>query len=272
MSIKNIIAVAIVSYKEGVRQRIIYGAILLAIGVIFFAVLLAGLFMRDIVKVILDFCLAAVNLGGLLVPLFLAVHLLARDLERRTVFTILSRPISRPQYLLGKFCGLAMLTATIMAILSLATVAAISIGRMLYAEHFFASLSWSAVFTSIGVSYLGITVLIAVVVLWSTLTTSSFLATLLTLATYCIGETVADMVRFIASKVPGVTITPMVAKTVTAAMYFFPNLAAFDLKLAAAHGLAIPAADVLFLAAYGIAYCAAVLSLAILIFQRRDLT
>lgn len=272
MRINSMIAVAIMTYKEGVRQRIIYGIVLLAVGVIFFAVLLAGLFMRDIAKVILDFCLSAVNIGGLLVPLFLAVHLLARDFERRTVFTILSRPVSRPQYLLGKFYGLAMLAATIMGILTLATVAAITISKLLYPEPFFASLSWPAVFTAIGVSYLGTTVLIAVVVLWSTVTTSSFLATLLTLATYCIGQTVADMVRFISSKVPGVAITPLVEKTVSAAMYLFPNLAAFDLKLAAAHGLAIPVSDVLFLAAYAVGYTTAVLSLAIFLFQRRDLT
>ncbi len=269
---RSVIAVAIISYKEGLRQRLIYGAVLLAMGVIFFSVLLAGLFMRDIAKITLDFCLAAVNLGGLLVPLFLAVHLLARDIERRTVFTILARPVSRPQYLLGKFSGLAMLSATIMAILTGATVIAMLISQKLYSNVFFTSLSWPSIFVAIGISYLGTVVLIATVVLWSTVTTSSFLATLLAVATYCIGQTVADMVRFIASKVPGVAISPVAAKTVKAAMYVFPNLAAFDLKLAAAHGRAIPLADILFLTAYGVAYTAAVLALATTIFQRRDLT
>ncbi len=269
---RSVIAVAIISYKEGLRQRLIYGAVLLAIGVIFFSILLAGLFMRDIAKITLDFCLAAVNLGGLLVPLFLAVHLLARDLERRTVFAILSKPVSRPQYLLGKFSGLTMLSATIMAILTGATVIAMLISQKLYASIFFTNLSWPSIFIAVGVSYLGMVILIAMVVLWSTVTTSSFLATLLAVATYCIGQTVADMVRFIASKVPGVTITPLVETTVKAAMYIFPNLAAFDLKLAAAHGRAIPLTDILFLVAYCLGYTAAILALATMIFQRRDLT
>ncbi len=270
--IQGTAAVAIISYKEGLRQRLLYGAMLLAVGIIFFSVLLAGLFMRDIAKITLDFCLTAVNLGGLLVPFFLAVHLLARDLERRTVFTILAKPVSRPGYILGKFCGLTLLCATIMAILTGATVIALLISKHLYAAVFFQDLSWPAVFVSVGISFLGIAVFIATVVLWSTVTTSSFLATLLTVATYCVGQTVGDMVHFIASKVPGVTITPVVAQTVKAAMYIFPNLAAFDLKLAAAHGQLAPLADILFLLAYGVAYTAATLALATAIFQRRDLT
>lgn len=269
---KNIIAVAIISFKEGLRQRVLYGILLFAFFMIFASVLFSGLFMRDIAKITLDFCLAAITIGGLLVPFFLAVNLLARDIERRTIFTLLSRAISREQYVLGKFGGLALLTVTIVGILSLGAAGAISASELLYAKHFFQYLNPSALIIAVLLSLLGLFMFTAVVVLWSCITTSSFLVTLLAVATYIIGQTAEDLVRFMAVPPSGVKISPLVQHSVTAALYIFPNLAAFDVKLAAAHGLTIPGREILFLLAYGIGYTTAALCLAIFFFQRRELT
>jgi ABC-type transport system involved in multi-copper enzyme maturation permease subunit len=120
-------------------------------------------------------------------------------------------------------------------------------------------------------SYLGIMMLNALVVLWCSITTSPFLATLLTLATYIIGQSIDDVVRFLALKIPGVDISQSVQVAVDVAQYLFPNLAAFDLKLQAAHGLLIPASDIAFLVVYALAYSAAVLSVSVAAFSRRDL-
>lgn len=264
-------AIGRITFREGIRQRVLYGAVLFAGAIIFFSVLFSGLFMRDIAKITLDLCLSAVNLGGLLVPFFLAIQMLARDLERRTIYSILSRPISRPEYILGKFIGLALLALVLMATLTVATLAAVSLARLLYSPAFFENLSWTSIFLSIFISFLGMLVFIAVVVFWSMVTTSSFLATLLTLATYLIGHSVEDMARFVLSRTPGVEISPVVAWTVQAAQYIFPNLAAFDLKSVAAHGMAIPAVHVASLAAYALAYSGAMLMLAIWVFRKRDL-
>lgn len=264
-------AIGRITFREGIRQRVLYGAVLFAGAIIFFSVLFSGLFMRDIAKITLDLCLSAVNLGGLLVPFFLAIQMLARDLERRTIYSILSRPISRPEYILGKFIGLALLALVLMATLTVATLAAVSLARLLYPPAFFENLSWTSIFLSIFISFLGMLVFIAVVVFWSMVTTSSFLATLLTLATYFIGHSVEDMARFVLSRTPGVEISPVVAWTVQAAQYIFPNLAAFDLKSVAAHGMAIPAVHVASLAAYALAYSGAMLMLAIWVFRKRDL-
>jgi ABC-type transport system involved in multi-copper enzyme maturation permease subunit len=268
---QNILAVAIISFKEGLRQRVLYGILLFALFVMTGSVLLSGLFMRDIAKITIDFCLAAISVGGLLVPFFLAVSLLARDIERRTIFTLLSRSITRGEYILGKFGGLALLTVTIVAILSLSGAGAIWTSRMLYGAHFFASVNMAALLVAVLISLLGLLMFTAVVVLWSCVTTSSFLVTLLVIATYIIGHTMEDLVRFMSSPPPGVEISPVVLKTLTAALYIFPNLAAFDLKLAAAHGLMASGREIVFLLTYGLGYTAAALCLAILFFQRRDL-
>jgi ABC-type transport system involved in multi-copper enzyme maturation permease subunit len=268
---KTILAVVAITYKEGLRNRILYGVMLFALLIMTFAVLISGLFMRDIGKITLDLCLAAVNIGGLLVPFFLAVNLLAKDIERRTVYSILSRAVSRPAYILGKYAGLLLLTGTIMAILTCAALLATWGGKAVYGAAYYQSFSIASVLLSVLTSFLGMMMLTACVVFWSTITTSSFLASLLTLFTYVIGQTVEDMVRFMSVTISGVEISPVVQHTVKATMYLFPNLAAFDIKGLAAHGQTLPASEFFFLFLYSTAYVSAVLCLAILIFRKREL-
>ncbi|WP_456387860.1 ABC transporter permease [Desulfolithobacter sp.] len=269
--IQRIYATTILTVKEGIRQRILYGVLLFALGVCCFAVLISGLFMRDISKIILDFCLASVTLGGLLIPFFLAINLLSKDIEHKTIFTLLSRPVSRAEYILGKYCGLLVLAALVMLLLTGATFAAVWLGRLLYGAHFFASFSLGAVLVAVLGSWLGVALLTALVVLWCTLTTSSFLATMLTVATYLIGQSIDDVTRFLATDIPGVEISPVTRGVVSAARYVFPNLAAFDMKLQAAHGMIMAPLELLTLFVYGVVYISAVLALAILVFKQRDI-
>ena len=125
---RAVFSVALLSFKEGLRQRVLYGVVLAALLMMSGAVLVSGFFLRDISKVILDFSLATVTLGGLTIPLFLAIHMLARDIERRTVFSLLSRPISRGQYLFGKFNGLLLLTGLVMLFLSIGVYLSLECG------------------------------------------------------------------------------------------------------------------------------------------------
>lgn len=270
---KNIIAISRISFKEGLRHRVLYGVVIFALILMAFAILISGLFMRDIAKVILDLCLSAINVGGLLIPFFLAISLLARDIERRTIFTILARPVSRNQYILGKYFGIVLLTGSVMAVLSFATVLSVSLGKFIYGAQFFTGFSLSAVLIGILLSFLGMMVLNAIVVLWCTITTSAFIATLLTLFTYLIGHTIDDVVRFLAYEInlSDIEVSRSVEVTTNIAQYIFPNLSAFDIKLQAAHGILVPFSDVGFLFLYAVGYIAIVLSISSLIFSRRDL-
>lgn len=67
---KNVFAVALLSFKEGVQHRVLYGVLISALLLMSFAVLVSGFFLRDVAKVILDFCMATVTLGGLTIPFF----------------------------------------------------------------------------------------------------------------------------------------------------------------------------------------------------------
>lgn len=266
----NIYAVAILAFKEGVKQRIIYGLLIAASLILALSVLLCGFFLRDVSKVLLDFCLATTTLGGLCIPFFVAIHMLSKDIERRTIFTVLTRPLSRGQYIIGKFVGLSLLTLLIMMLLGCLTWCAVQGGEFLFGARFFSAVSWPDIARAIFLSFLSILILNAIAVLWSTLTTSSFLATLLVLSSYVIGHFVDDVVRFLKANASGVDVVLSIQYTIDFVKYLFPNLAAFDVKQAAAHGMSIPVSDVFFLTGYALAYVAFLLTLSTFLFNKRD--
>jgi ABC-type transport system involved in multi-copper enzyme maturation permease subunit len=268
---KNILAVARLTLKEGLGQKILYSVLIMALAVIFFAVLLSGFFMRDIAKIIVDFGLSAVSIGGLLVPFFITINLVAGDLENRTVFSLLAAPLPRPAYLIGKFIGLGLLAEVIMLILGSAGLLAVWTGKLLYGLHFFKDFSAVSYISAIFMSYMAVLLLNSLVILWCCLTTSSFLVTILTMASYIIGQTMDDIVMFLSAPNSGVPLSHTIKVTISISKYIFPNLAAFDFKQLAAHGIHIPLADILTMTAYAVAYSVAALSLAIIAFKNRDL-
>lgn len=265
-------AISLITYKEGLRHRVLTGITISALLVIFFSIFLSGLFMRDVLKTLLDICLSAISLGGLLVPFFLTINLFSGDLERRTIYTILAKPVPRYSYILGKFFGLSLLCLSIMAILTIAALLAVIVSRSIYRVEYFQTFSVFPILLSSITAYLGVIVMNSCVVLWCCITTSSFLATLLSISTYIIGQSVEDIVRFISLQSSGVEITPAIAFTTKITLYVFPNLAAFDYKHIATHGSRFPFDQLTYLVPYAFSYISCILLLASFLFNRRDLT
>lgn len=264
-------AVALVTLKESLRYKVIYGIFISSLLIMISSLLISGLFMRDIIKVTLDICLSAVSIGGLFVPFFLTINLMARDIENKTIYTLLARAISRQNYILGRFLGLALLTILIMGILTGSALLTAKSATYLYPSHFFEHLAYSPIVIYAIMAFLGIMVLNSVVFFWCSITTSSFLATLLTFSTYVVGQSVEDMVHFMSLKVPEVEISTTVQIAVKTALYIFPNLAAFDLKQQAAHSLSFNFQELFILSLYGCCYITIMLLISVLVFRRRDL-
>lgn len=267
----HIWSVSTITIKEAIRHRIFLGISFASLLLIIVSVVISGLFMRDVLKILLDICLSAVNIGGLLIPFFVAINLLSSDIESHSIYTILSRQISRGQYLLGRYLGFAILTGLIMTSLTIASLAAVYISTQIFPANYFLQLNWSVIILSPMVSYFGIIMLTACVMFWSSVTTSSFLTTLLALSTYFVGQTVEDLTRFMNSRGEDIYIPPLVEVIVKTLLYLFPNLSAFDLKQQAANGLAIPLSEVIMPILYSACYSAAVLLLAIYFFIRKEL-
>ena len=269
--VNSVLPLILITFKEGVRHRIIFGAFMAALLLVFFSVFFCGLFMRDLLKVLVDVCLAAISISGLLVPLFFSISQFSGDIEKKTIYSIISRSISRGQYLLGRFLGLNLLAFAIMAILLGATFVSLEIARTLYSDAYFSGVSVSSISLAAFTAFLSVCLLNAAVVFWTCITTSSFLATLLTLSTYAIGHTIEDLVRFVESQGHVINITMTTKYTLIGIMYVFPNFATFDKKQLAAHGLPISLEEVLLLTLYCLTYSTVLIYFSIFFFKKRDL-
>ena len=137
----SIIALARITFKEGIRNRSLYGILLLALFLLGLNIAVAGFFMRDVGKVTVDMNLSALSLSGLLLVLFVGVNLMAKDIDRKTIHLVLSKPISRGQYIWGKYLGIQMFVLVSMGLLLVFSLATVGLLKALYPAYF-GSFSW----------------------------------------------------------------------------------------------------------------------------------
>jgi Cu-processing system permease protein len=262
--------VVAVTFKEGIRNRSFYGISLFALLLLGGNFLIAGMIPRDIGKAAVDFALSAVSFSGLLLVLFVGINLIAKDLDRRTIYMVLSRPIARWQYIIGKFFGMSLLIMT--AVLFLGCCAALSIMTLMQVYPlFFSQFSWSMIVLALLFIALSLVLLSALSFLFASFASTSFVTLALTVIAYLIGNSLADVKALVENPgAVGIQVAPLTLKTVQAAYYLFPNLSFFDLKLQAAHGLPVAPSYVLWTALYGLLYTCLAVALAALIFRKKE--
>jgi ABC-type transport system involved in multi-copper enzyme maturation permease subunit len=192
----------------------------------------------------------------MLIAVMMSVLLISREVDGKTVYTILAKPVKRWQFLLGKYFGLL---ATVVINLALMSAMLVLMVRIYTGE------------TDLGLVFASamIALEMAVVAAFATLfsvTTRPMLGTVFTLAVYIIGHVSEDIWTLTQNVTVGFT-RPVVA----AVYYVLPNLERFNFKTEIVHGLQIPWAAVAWATVYGVAYAALVLLLATWRFQRKDL-
>lgn len=262
--------VAVITYKEGIRNRAIYGIAILALTLVAVNILVSGMIPQDVGKVSVDFGLASISFSGLLLVLFVGINLMAKDLDRRTIYMVLARPISRGQYILGKFLGLCLLLVSAVGCLSLFSLASIFLLKQLHPDYF-VRFSPGSIALAIVFILLMLILLAAVSILFASFTTTSFVTFILTILTYIVGHGIGAVRELMCSAdVIGIEISPMTKKIVDLAYYIFPNLSLFDIKTQAAHALSIPMAHVAWVFLYFAIYTSLSVFLAALIFARRE--
>jgi ABC-type transport system involved in multi-copper enzyme maturation permease subunit len=183
---------------------------------------------------------------------------------------ILSRPITKPQYILGKYCGLALIILISTAVLgacSMLSVKLATMGAEAFVPHMF---SWSVFLLGLIYLTLSLLLVLAIAFLCVSVTTHPFTAILLCLMTYFIGQN-AETVLKVITRSKMFDQNPVLLKIIHTVHWVFPNLSAFDLKTTAAYGLAIDAGYLLWVALYGMAYLSICIVLSIAIFNRREL-
>ena len=262
--------IAFITFKEGTRNRAFYGISLIALLLMVAAFFISGMVMRDVGKVAVDMALSTVSFAGLLLVLFVGIDLMAKDLDKRTIYMVLARPISRHQYIVGKFFGISLLIVTTVFILSL--FGAISIFLVKWAiPDYFPRFSWGPVLLADVFIAISLIMLSSLSFLFASFASTSFITLVLTIISYIIGQSSSTVKALVENpQAAGITVSPITVKLVQIAYYLFPNLSFFDIKTQAAHGLAIPMTYILLTICYGIVYICMVIVFAAFLFRKKE--
>jgi len=262
--------IAYITLKEGIRNRAIYGISLFAFLLLGLNMLIANLAPRDVGKVAVDIALSTISFSGLLIVLFVAINLMAKDLDKKTIHMVLSKPISRSEYIWGKFFGIALILVLTVIFISIFAALSLYILKAGY-ESFFLRFSWPLVFLAIFFIVMSLILLSALSLLFASFSSTSFITLVLTILTYLVGRSLSDIKALIeTASIAGATVSPITAKVVEVAYYIFPNFAFFDIKMNAAHGLSVPIATVFWTVLYCLIYGTLALTAASLVFRRKE--
>ena len=262
--------VALITFKEGIRNRAIYGITLIALLLLVANYLISGMIMQEVGKVAVDMALSTISFSGILVVLFVGINLMSKDLDKRTIYMVLSRPISRSQYIVGKFFGISLLILATVTFLSLFAAASILMIKMTY-PNYFLRFSWSPVFLAVLFIALTLILLSSLSFLFSSFTSTSFITLVLTVISYIIGHSLSDVKALVeAPEAVGIHVSLVTVKMVQAAYYLFPNLSLLDIKTQAAHNLSLSPSYIIWVVVYGLVYTTLSITFAALIFRRRE--
>ena len=241
--------------REAIRSRVLYTLLFFAVLLIGTGVLLSTLTYVEGERILQSIGLAAIRLFGAAIAIFVGIGLIHREVERRTIYTILSKPISRSEFLLGKTLGLV---ATIWLQLAIMGAAFAIVSRLAGAPL------THQIALAIGLAAVELAVIVSLAALFSSFTTP-MLAALFTTGLYVLGHLSRDL-RDIGARSEDETV-----RFVAKALYrLLPDLESFNLTTQALHALPVSGHEVALAALYGAGYAAALLVLAVVVFDRRD--
>jgi ABC-type transport system involved in multi-copper enzyme maturation permease subunit len=248
-------AIALNTFKEAIRDRILFLLLFFAAVCIIFSRVLALLTVGDRVKIITDVGLASISLFGALMAILMGTGLVYKEIDKRTIYTLLSKPIHRYQFLLGKYFGLILTLFVMLVLMTLIFLV------LIYLHSF--RIEWP-LFVAILFIFFELCLITAVAMLFSCFSTP-ILSTLFSLSFYLIGH-VSWGLETLIKKIQSGT-----AKTLAQILYtFLPDLENFNFKTEIVHNLSIPPEVLLYSTLYGLFYTVFILALAMLVFRRRD--
>jgi ABC-type transport system involved in multi-copper enzyme maturation permease subunit len=254
----RIVHIATNTFREAVRDRVLYNLIAFAL-LLSGASILVGQISIDIERlVVINLGLTAVSLFGIVIAIFIGIGLVSKEIEKRTLYTVLSRPVRRWEFIVGKYFGLAGTLVVNTFFMAIGVFAA-----LFYVSHKFVA-SDASVFVALYFIILEFLVICSLSLLFSSYS-SPLLSAVFTFSLFVIGSFAGDL-RGFAGMAQGIT-----RWLALGASYLVPNLSAFNVITSVAHGQSVPAQLILQNTLYAFFYSAMALSGAVLIFERRNL-
>lgn len=254
----RISAIARNTFREAVRDRVLYNLVLFVLLLIVGAIFLGELSDAQESKIIKDMGLSAMLLFGAFISIFVGVGLVYKEIERRTIYVIFSKPVGRGEFLVGKYLGLCLTLFVNVLVMGVGVSLA-----LLYVKRPFDPPVLN-IWPAILLIYAELMILTVVALLFSSFS-SPALSALLTFFIFVIGHFSADLKTFAAS------MGTMSARYLFGALfYLLPNLSNYSYITEASHGETPPLALLFVSLGYAIVYIAVLLAAATLIFNRRN--
>lgn len=266
---RAIVLVALHAFRDSVRDKVLYAIVVFAVLLIAASYLIGQLTAGQDLKVIKDLGLAAMSLFGLFIAVFIGIGLIAREIERRSIYAVLAKPVRRHELIVGKYLGLVGTLLVNLAVMAVAYYAVLAyLGWTLPPAAVRALPSGPTdprLLLAIAMIACELALVTAVALFCSTFSSSTLVSAGLTLGLYVAGQFGADL-----RNIGQVVDSPAAAAIGQALYYVLPNFAAFDIKAQIVHALPVEPGYLLLNVGYAVVYIAMLLVASVMIFARRD--
>lgn len=249
-------AIALNTFRENRRDRILYVLLLFAVLMIIAGIAVSELSPFEQPKILLDLGQASMFLVGSLIAILLGAGLVSKEIERRTIYVIVSKPVGRGEFLVGKVLGLAITLTAATAVMAVILLAVTS----LYGQP-----PTLALGQSIVLLWCQLTLLVCLAVAFASFVSSTTLAVMFSFSCWILGQ-VAEDLDVLARRIE----SPAVAGLLRAFYWLLPNLSLLDAKVRGTYGVPVPAAEFFSAIGYAVAYSVMLLAFASLAISRRD--
>jgi ABC-type transport system involved in multi-copper enzyme maturation permease subunit len=257
-TIGRVLTIARNAFREAVRDRVLYNLVLFVLLLTVGAIFLGELSAAQEAKIIVDLGLSAMLLFGTFIAIFVGTGLVYKEIERRTLYAILAKPVGRGEFLVGKYLGLCLTLAVNVLVMALGVSLA-----LLYVHHGYDPLALK-IWPAVALIYVELLIVVAVALLFSSFS-SPALAALMTFAVFVIGHFSADLKTLAAAN--GTQPARIFFGTL---FYLLPNLSHYTQITDAGHGLTPPTAAFAAALVYACVYTTALLAAGVFIFNRRN--
>jgi ABC-type transport system involved in multi-copper enzyme maturation permease subunit len=260
--------IAVNVFRESVRDKVLYNLVLFAVLLMGASYLIGQLTAGQDVKIIKDLGLAATSVFGLFIAIFIGIQLVSKEVERRSINSLVAKPVERYQIVLGKYAGLVLTLFVNLTIMTAALYAVLA--YMAWVAGPTAALAWEApaldpaMLKAVFLTFVELSLVTAIALFFSTFSTP-LLSAAFTFGLFIAGRFSADLRNF-----NQVVESPAAAWLAQGLYWVLPNLAPFDVRSAVVHAQPVTLEYMAVTTAYALLYVGALLVVASLVFSRRD--
>ncbi len=265
---RAILAIAVNVFRESVRDKVLYNLVLFAILLMAASYLIGQLTAGQDVKIIKDLGLSAMSVFGLFIAVFIGIGLVSKEVERRSIYSLLAKPVDRYQIVLGKYVGLMLTLAVNLAIMAGAFYLVLLYMNWNTAEN--VRRAWEApaldpaLLKAVSLIFVQLLIVTAIATFFSTFS-SPILSAAFTFGLFVAGQFSPDLRNF-----QDVVQSPAAARLARLVYWVLPNLSQFDVKSQVVHAQPVPWGYLAMTTLYAALYISMLLAISITVFSQRD--